>query len=103
MYIFGLPKVVYPVGLFGIDIGSEGLHNRLDGAFCAAICLLVKCSRWHEVNVKSFIEFSKEIGDKLRSSIRDDFARHPTGMAVADLTYECINDISGWVFLFLRH
>ena len=42
MCVFGLPEVVYPVGLFGIDIGSEGLCDRLDGAFCTAVCLLVK-------------------------------------------------------------
>ena len=67
MCVLGLPEMVYPVGLFGIHIGSEGLCNRLDGAFCASICLLVKGSRWHEVNIESFVEFSKEIGDKLGS------------------------------------
>ena len=70
MCVLGLPEVVYPVGLFGIDIGPEGLCDRFDGAFCAAVCLLVEGSRWHEVNIECFVEFSKEIGDKLRSSVR---------------------------------
>ena len=65
MCVLGLPKVVYPVSLFGIDIGSEGLCNGFDGTFGTAICLLVKGCRWHEVNVESFVEFSKEIEDKL--------------------------------------
>ena len=42
MCLLGLPEVVYTVGLFGINIGSEGLCNRFDGAFCTAVCLLVK-------------------------------------------------------------
>ena len=42
MCILGLPEVVYPVGLFGIDIGSEGLCNRPDDAFSTAVCLLGK-------------------------------------------------------------
>ena len=45
MSILGLPEVVYPVGLFGINIGSKGLHNRLNGTFGTAVCLLVKGSR----------------------------------------------------------
>ena len=101
MCILGLPEVVYPVGLFGIDIGSEGLCDWFDGAFCTAVCLLVKGGSWHEVNIESFVEFSKEIGDKLRSSIRDDFLRY--SMLTVDLTYECIDDISGCVFLFHQH
>ena len=101
MYILGLPEMVYPVGLFGIDIGSEGLHDCLDGAFCTAVCLLVKGCQWHEVNIESFVEFSKEIGDKLGSSIRDDFLRY--SMIAVDLTYECFDDILGCVFLFHRH
>ena len=55
IYILGLPKVVYPVGLFGIDICSEVLCNCIDGAFGTAVCLLVKYSRWHVVNIKSFM------------------------------------------------
>ena len=55
MCVLGLPEVVYPVGLPGIDIGSEGRCNRLDGAFCTAVCLLVKGSRWYEMNIESFI------------------------------------------------
>ena len=98
MCVLGLPEVVNPVGLFGIDIGSERLCNRLDGAFCAAICLLVKGGRWHKVNIESFMEFSKEIGDKLRSSIKDDFLGY--SVVAVDLTYECNDDISGCVFLF---
>ena len=101
MGVLSLPEVVYPVGLFGIDIGSEGLCNRFDGAFGTAVCLLVKCGRWHEVNIESFVEFSKEIGDKLGSSIRDDFLGY--SVIAVDLTYECIDDISGCVFLFHRH
>ena len=101
MCILCLPEVVYPVGLFGIDIGSEGLCDRLDGAFCTAVCLLVKSGRWHEVNIESFMEFFKEVGDKLRSSIRNDFLGY--SMIAVDLTYECIDDISGCVFLFHRH
>ena len=45
MCVLGLPEVVYSVSLFGIDIGSEGLCDRLDGAFGTAIGLLVKGSR----------------------------------------------------------
>ena len=101
MCVLGLPEVVYPVGLFGIDIGSEGLCDRLDGAFCTAVCLLVKGGRWHKVNIESFVEFSKEIGDKLGSSIRDDFLGD--SLVGVDLAYECIDDISGCVFLFHRH
>ena len=101
MRILGLPEVVYPVGLFGIDIGSEGLRDRFNGAFCTAVCLLVKGCRWHKVNIESFVEFSKEIGDKLRSSIRDDFLGY--SVVAVDLTYECIDDILGCVFLFHRH
>ena len=101
MCVLGLPEVVHPVGLFGIDIGSEGLRNRFDGALCTAVCLLVKGGRWHEVNIESFVEFSKEIGDKLGSSIRDDFLGY--SVVAVDLTYECIDDISGSVFLFHRH
>ena len=47
MCVLCLPEVVYPVGLFGIDVCSEGLCDRLDGAFCTAVCLLVKGGRWH--------------------------------------------------------
>ena len=101
MCILGLPEVVYPGDLFGVDIGSEGLCNRLDGAFSAAVCLLVKGGRWHEVNIESFVEFSKEIGDKLGSSIRDDFLGY--SMIAIDLTYECIDNSSGCVFLFHLH
>ena len=103
MCILGLldSEVVYPVGLFGIDIGSEGLCNRLDGAFCTAVCLLVKSGRWHEVDIESFVEFSKEIGYKLRSSIRDDFLEY--SVVAVDLTHDGIDDISGCVFLFHRH
>ena len=101
MCILGLPKMVYPVGLFGINVGSEGLCDRLDGAFCTAVYLLVKGSRWHEVNIESFVEFCKQIGDKLGSSIRDDFLWY--SVVAVDLTYECINDIAGCVFLFHRH
>ena len=101
MYVLGLPEMVYPVGLFGIHIGSEGLCNSLDGARYAAICLLVKGSRWHEVNIESFVEFSKEIGDKLGSSIRDDFLGY--SVIAVDLTYECVDDISGCVLFFHRH
>ena len=42
MCILGLPEVVYPVGLFGIYICSEGLCDRFDGTFGTAVCLLVK-------------------------------------------------------------
>ena len=101
MYVLGLPEVVYPVGLFGINIGSEGLCDRLDGAFGTVVCLLVKGGRWHKVNIESFVEFSKEIGDNLRSSIRDDFLGY--SVIVVDLTYECIDNISGCLFLFHRH
>ena len=96
----GDTEVVYPVGLFGIDIGSEGLCDRLDGAIGTPVCLLVKGGQWHEVNIEYFVEFSKEIGDKLRSSIRDDFLGY--SMVAVDLTYECIDDVSGCVFLFHR-
>ena len=98
MCILGLPEVVYPVGLFGIDIRSEGLHNCLDGAFCTAVCLLVKSCGWHKVNIEGFVELSKEIGDKLQSTIRDDFVRY--SMVAVDLTYEFIEDISGCILLF---
>ena len=101
MGVLGLPEVVYPVGLFGIDIGSEGLCDRFDGAFCTAVCLLIKGGRWHEVNIEGFVEFSKEIGYKLGSSIRDDFLGY--SVVAVDLTYECIDDVSGCVFLFHRH
>ena len=101
MCILSLSKVVYPVSLFGIDVCSKGLRKRLDGAFCTAVCLLVKGCRWHEVNIESLVEFCKEIGDKLWSLIRDDFVRYP--VIAVDLTYECIDDISGCVFLFHRH
>ena len=101
MYILGLPEVIYPVGLFGIDIYSEGLCNELDGAFCTAVCLLVKGGRWHKVNIESFMEFCKEIGDKLGSLIRDDFLGN--SVIAVDLTYECVDDISDCVFLFHRH
>ena len=84
MCIFSLPEVVYPVGLFGIDICSEGLGNHLDDVFCTAVCLLVKGGRWHEVNIECFVEFSEEIGDKLRALIRDDFVRY--SMVAVDLT-----------------
>ena len=73
MCVLGLPKMVYLVRLFGIYIGSKGLCYSFDGAFYAAICLRFKGYYWHEVNIKSFMEFSKEIGDKLGSSIRDEF------------------------------
>ena len=101
MCILGLSEVVYTVDLFGIDICPEGLCNCLDGALCAAIRLLVKSSRWHKVNIEDFVEFSKEIGDKLQSSIRVDFMRN--SMVAVDLTYEYIDDISGCVFLLHRH
>ena len=101
MGVLGLPEVVYPVGLFGIDIGSEGLRNRFDGAFCTAVYLLMKGGRWHEVNIEGFVEFSKEIGYKLGSSIGDDFLGY--SVVAVDLTYECIDDVSGCVFLFQRH
>ena len=100
MCILGLSEMVYPVSLFGIDIGSEGLRNRLDGAFCTAIGLLVKGGGWHEVNIEGFVEFSKEIGDKLGSSIRDDFLGY--SVIAVDLTYEYIDDISDCVFLLHR-
>ena len=101
MCVLGLPEVVYPVGLFGSDVCPESLCNRHNGAFCATVCLLVKGGRWHEVNIKSFMEFSEEIGYKLWSSIRDDFARY--SMVAVDLTYECMDDVSGCVFLFYQH
>ena len=101
MYILGLPEVVSQVGLFGIEICSESLCNCLNCAFCAAVCLQVKGGRWHEVNIESFVEFSKEIGDKLGSSIRDDFLGY--SMIAVDLTYECLDDISGCLFLFHWH
>ena len=85
MCILGLPEVVYPVGLFGIDIGPEGLCNRLDRAFNTAVYFLVNSGRWHEVNIDSFVEFFKEIGDKQWSSIRGDFLRY--SIIAADLTY----------------
>ena len=53
--------MLYSVGLFGIDIGSEGLCDCLDGAFCTAVYLLVDGGRWHEVNIECFMELSKEI------------------------------------------
>ena len=93
--------MVCPVALFGIDIGSEGLCDRLDSAFGTAVCLLVKDGRWHEVNIECFVEFSKEIGYKLGSSIRDDFFGY--SVVAIDLTYECIDDILGCGFLFHRH
>ena len=101
MGVVGLPEMVYPVGRFGIDIGSEDLCNCLDGAFCAAICLLVKGGRWHKVNIESFVECSKKIGYKLGSSIRDNFLGY--SVVAVDLTYECIDDVTGGVFLFHRH
>ena len=101
MCILGLPEMVCPVSLFGVDICSGGLCDRLDCAFGTAICLLVKGGRCHEVNIESFVEFSKEVGDNLGSSIRDDFLGY--SMMAVDLTYECIDDISGCVFLFHRH
>ena len=101
MCVLGLPEVVYPVGLFGIDIGAEGLCDCFDGAFRTAVRLLVECGRWHEVNIEGFVEFSKEIGDKLGSSIRDDFLGY--SVVAVDLTYECIDDISGCVLFFHRH
>ena len=101
MCVLGLPEVVYPVSLFGIDIGSEGLCDCLDSAFGTAICFLVKGGQWHEVNIESFVQFSKEIGDKLGSSIRDDFLEY--SVVAVDLTYECIDDVSSCVFLFYRH
>ena len=93
--------MVYAVGLLGIDIGSEGQRDCLDGVFCTAVGLLVKGGRWHEVNIEGFVESSKEIRDLLRSSIRDDFFGY--SMIAVDLTYECIYDISGCVFLFHRY
>ena len=101
MCVLGLLEVVYPVGLFGIDIGSEGLCNRLDGAFCAAVCLLMKGGRWHEVNIEGFVEFSDKVGYKLRSSIRNNLVGY--SVIAVDLTYEYIDDVSGCVFLFHRH
>ena len=63
---------------------------------------LIRCnSRWHKVNIEGFVDFSKEIGYKLRSSIRDDFLGY--SVVAVDLTYECIDDISVCVFLFHRH
>ena len=93
--------MVYPVGLFGIDIGSKGPSNHLDGTFSTTVCLLVKGGRWHEVNIESFVEFSKEIGYQLRSWIRDDFLGY--SMVALDLTYECIDDISDCVLLLHRY
>ena len=101
MCIHGFPEMVYPVGLFGIDVCSKGLCDRLDSAFGTTVCLLVKGGRWHEVNIEGFVEFSKEIGDKRGSSIRDDFLGYL--MIAVDLTYECVDNISGCVFLFHRH
>ena len=101
MCVLGLPEVVYPVGPFGIDIRSNGLCNPLDGAFGAAVSLLVKGGQWHEVDIESFVEFSKEIGDKPGSLIRDDFLRY--SVVAVDLTYVYINDISGCVLLFHQH
>ena len=63
--------------------------------------VLLKGGRWHEVNIDCFVEFSKEIGVKLGSSIRDDFLGY--SVVAVDLTYECIDDISGLVFLFHWH
>ena len=54
-----------------------------------------------EVNIKSFMEFSEEIGEKLRSSIRNNFLGY--SMIAVDLTYECIDDISGCVLHFHWH
>ena len=101
MCVLRLPEVVYAVGLLGIDIGSECLRNRLYGVCCSAICLLVKGYQWHKENIESFVEFPKEIGDKLGSSIRDNFLGY--SMIAVDLTYECIDVISGCVLLFHRH
>ena len=53
------------------------------------------------VNIEGFVEFCKEIGYKLGSSIRDDFLGY--SVVEIDLTYVCIDDISGCVFLFHRH
>ena len=53
------------------------------------------------MNIESSVEVSKEIGDKLGSSIRDDFLGY--SVVAVDLTYECIDNISGCVFLFHRH
>ena len=101
MYILGLPEMIYPVGLFGIDICSKGLCDRLDSAFGTAVYLLVKGGRWQEVNIEGFVEFSKEIGDNLGTSIGDDFLGY--SMIAVDLTYECSDDISGCIFLFHWH
>ena len=98
MCILGLPEMVYPVGLFGIDICSKGRCDRLDSAFGTAVCLLVKGGRWYEVNIEGIIEFSKEIRDILGSSIRNDFLGY--SIIVVDLTYKYIDDITGCIFLF---
>ena len=76
--------MVCPVALFGIDIGSKGLCDRLDSVFGTAVCLLVKGSQWHEVNIKHFVEFSKEIGYKRWSLITDDFLGY--SVVAIDLT-----------------
>ena len=99
MCVLGFPEVVYPIVLFGIDICSEGLCNRLDGVFCTAVCLLVKGSQWHEVNIESFVEFCEEIGYKLWSLIRDDFMRY--SMEAVEHTYECIYDVCVVYFFFI--
>ena len=78
MRVLGLPEVIYPVGLFGIDIGMEGLCNRLDGAFCATICLLVKGGRWHKVNIESFMEFSKDRKSTRLNSSHSTLSRMPS-------------------------
>ena len=97
----GVTAVIYPIGLSSIDIGSKCLCNCLDGAFYTTICLLLNGGRWYKVNIESFVEFYKEIGYKLWSSIRDDFIRE--FMIAEDLTYIFIDDISCSVFFFHQH
>ena len=101
MCILGLRGVVYPVGLFGIDIGSKGLHNHLTSVFCTAVCFLVNGGQWHEVNIVRLVEFSKVIRYNLHSSIRHDFMRY--SKVTVDHTYKFIKDVSGFLLILHQH
>ncbi len=73
---FGEGEPVAPVGLSVVDEDPEILLNLLVYSFCLAVCLRMEGGRHVHRDVEHFIEFLHELGDKLRSPIRDDGNGH---------------------------
>jgi len=96
--IFCAPKVVHPVILPGVDINPKDLGDGFVGSFSAAVCILVECSGWEKIDIIGFMGCFVEVGNKLRSSIRNDLLGN--AIPAVDMSDQSVADVPCRILIF---